>query len=517
MLPGVEAPLRAGQITFRPLFLMRRALRLARHRLLARLRRSCAAARACRSCRSPASVERHEGAFALSRRRPPSWSPAGDKDCAARGAANFASLVERIARAAARGIRGQGARRRDRARARGPRGVGRRGLSPRGRRREARHDHRVDGRAGLFRGDHDALADARAARRDRPRSPPRRSRMHRASRGAASCSTRRATTSRRSSSCASSTRWRCDKLNVLHWHLTDDQAWRLEIRKYPRLTSVGAWRVPAGHARAGRHRSGHGQAAPLRRLLLAGDGAPHRGLRRRARRSRSCPRSRCRATRPPRSSPIRGSPRSPIRRRRCPPTGASIPHAYSLEESHVRVPRGRAHGGDGALPRAATSTWAATRWRRASGTPRRAGQALMRELGTTDPERLQAYFTQRIGAIPRGARAPAGRLGRDPRAGTAAGRGRDVVARHRWARCAAARRGLRHGGRRVPHVLLRQSPERLARRSRPGRGRVVSLEDVYAFEPDARRSLRRASARTCWACRATSGPSTSAPRSAWAG
>ena len=38
------------------------------------------------------------------------------------------------------------------------------------------------------------------------------------------------------------------KLNVLHWHLTDDQAWRLEIKKYPRLTSVGAWRVPAGPA-----------------------------------------------------------------------------------------------------------------------------------------------------------------------------------------------------------------------------------------------------------------------------
>jgi hexosaminidase len=40
------------------------------------------------------------------------------------------------------------------------------------------------------------------------------------------------------------------KLNVLHWHLTDDQAWRLEIKKYPKLTSVGAWRVPAGHAPA---------------------------------------------------------------------------------------------------------------------------------------------------------------------------------------------------------------------------------------------------------------------------
>ncbi|MGN6452092.1 MAG: beta-N-acetylhexosaminidase [Steroidobacteraceae bacterium] len=38
------------------------------------------------------------------------------------------------------------------------------------------------------------------------------------------------------------------KLNVLGWHLTDDQGWRLEIRKYPRLTSVGAWRVEAGEA-----------------------------------------------------------------------------------------------------------------------------------------------------------------------------------------------------------------------------------------------------------------------------
>ena len=38
------------------------------------------------------------------------------------------------------------------------------------------------------------------------------------------------------------------KLNVLHWHLTDDQAWRLEIQRYPRLTEVGAWRVPAGRA-----------------------------------------------------------------------------------------------------------------------------------------------------------------------------------------------------------------------------------------------------------------------------
>jgi hexosaminidase len=38
------------------------------------------------------------------------------------------------------------------------------------------------------------------------------------------------------------------KLNVLHWHLTDDQGWRLQILKYPKLTDVGAWRVPAGSA-----------------------------------------------------------------------------------------------------------------------------------------------------------------------------------------------------------------------------------------------------------------------------
>ncbi|HYT84243.1 MAG TPA: beta-N-acetylhexosaminidase [Gemmatimonadales bacterium] len=33
------------------------------------------------------------------------------------------------------------------------------------------------------------------------------------------------------------------KLNRFHWHLTDDQGWRIEIRKYPRLTQVGAWRA----------------------------------------------------------------------------------------------------------------------------------------------------------------------------------------------------------------------------------------------------------------------------------
>ena len=33
------------------------------------------------------------------------------------------------------------------------------------------------------------------------------------------------------------------KLNVFHWHLADNEGWRLEIKKYPKLTEVGAWRT----------------------------------------------------------------------------------------------------------------------------------------------------------------------------------------------------------------------------------------------------------------------------------
>lgn len=44
------------------------------------------------------------------------------------------------------------------------------------------------------------------------------------------------------------------KLNVFHFHLTDDQGWRIEIERYPRLTEVGSWRA--------RTRFGH-RASPL--------------------------------------------------------------------------------------------------------------------------------------------------------------------------------------------------------------------------------------------------------------
>jgi len=53
------------------------------------------------------------------------------------------------------------------------------------------------------------------------------------------------------------------RLNVLHLHLTDDQGWRMEIRRSPRLTEVGAWRPES--------QLGHGPQSTV-------DGRPHGGL-----------------------------------------------------------------------------------------------------------------------------------------------------------------------------------------------------------------------------------------------
>lgn len=52
------------------------------------------------------------------------------------------------------------------------------------------------------------------------------------------------------------------KLNVFHFHLTDDQGWRIEIKRHPRLTEAGAWRARTKH--------GH-RASPL------WDDTPHGG------------------------------------------------------------------------------------------------------------------------------------------------------------------------------------------------------------------------------------------------
>ncbi|MCP4290624.1 MAG: family 20 glycosylhydrolase [bacterium] len=41
------------------------------------------------------------------------------------------------------------------------------------------------------------------------------------------------------------------KFNVLHWHLTEDQGWRLEVPQYPRLAEVAAWRTESDGSRYG--------------------------------------------------------------------------------------------------------------------------------------------------------------------------------------------------------------------------------------------------------------------------
>ena len=57
------------------------------------------------------------------------------------------------------------------------------------------------------------------------------------------------------------------KLNTFHWHLTDDQGWRLQIAKYPRLTQVGGWRAATVVGRPDRDTTRN-----------AYDGRPHGGF-----------------------------------------------------------------------------------------------------------------------------------------------------------------------------------------------------------------------------------------------
>ena len=46
------------------------------------------------------------------------------------------------------------------------------------------------------------------------------------------------------------------KMNVFHWHLTDDQGWRIEIKEYPKLTEVGAYRKETQTSRRSPDRTG---------------------------------------------------------------------------------------------------------------------------------------------------------------------------------------------------------------------------------------------------------------------
>jgi hexosaminidase len=59
------------------------------------------------------------------------------------------------------------------------------------------------------------------------------------------------------------------KLDVLHWHLTDDQGWRIQIKRYPELTRIGAWRTStdAGHGGTGGRYGGFYTQDEIRRVV----------------------------------------------------------------------------------------------------------------------------------------------------------------------------------------------------------------------------------------------------------
>lgn len=268
------------------------------------------------------------------------------------------------------------------------------------------------------------------------------------------------------------------KLNVLHWHLTDDQAWRLEIRKYPRLAHVGGWRVPAG--------------APARHDLDAATGKPRlyggyysqetvRALVDYA--------ARRAVTIVPEiempghaTAAIVAYPRLASTARPPPevPAGWGIhPHALNpaeatfefledvLREVMALFPGRYVHvGGD----------VDDTEWRESPPV-----RARMKELGIDDPARLQAHFTQRIARF---LEANGRRLvGRDEvlRPGLPPGA---VVMSSRGPEGALAAAAKGHDTVLSPQPALGfDNVQALSAREPPGRGRVVTLRDVYGFEP----------------------------------
>ncbi|HEX4970235.1 MAG TPA: family 20 glycosylhydrolase [Steroidobacteraceae bacterium] len=266
------------------------------------------------------------------------------------------------------------------------------------------------------------------------------------------------------------------KLNVLQWHLTDDQAWRLEIKKYPKLTEVGAWRVPAGPAAAadidpatGRPRlyGGFYTQDQVREIVAY---AAQRNVTIVPEIDMPGHASAAIAAYP--QLGVTGKPAA------VPADWGVYPNLFNVEESTFAFfedvlgevltlfPSEYIHtGGDEAVK---------NQWH---GSPR--VQSRMRELGVQDEHALQSYFVQRIGQylnaqgrrligwdeILEGGLAPNATImswrGIDG-AVTAAAAGHDAVLSP------------------APTLYLDNRPLDWPR---PGRGPVVSVEDVYRFDP----------------------------------
>lgn len=268
------------------------------------------------------------------------------------------------------------------------------------------------------------------------------------------------------------------KLNVLHWHLTDDQGWRLEIKKYPKLTSVGAWRVPAGAGPAadidpatGRPRLYGGfYTQDEAREIVAYAAARHITV---------VPEIEMpgHASAAIAAYPELGveAPRNPV----VPADWGIYENLFNVEESTFAFledvltetmaifPSKYIHvGGDEAVKK---------QWERSARV-----QARMKALGVKDAHSLQSYFIQRIEQFLN--RHDRNLIGWDeilegglaPNATVMSWRGIDGA-------IAAASAG--HDAVLSPWPTLYFDNRPLDTAKPPGRGRVISVEDVYRFDP----------------------------------
>ena len=261
------------------------------------------------------------------------------------------------------------------------------------------------------------------------------------------------------------------KLNVLHWHLTDDQGWRLEIKKYPRLTSVAAERVPAtAGARKPPVYGGFYTQAEVRDIVAYA----------KSRHIQVIPEidmpGHAQAT--VAAYPKLGSMTGPT-----PPVSSSWGvHTYLfniepatfrfledvLDEVMAVFPSQYIHvGGDEAVK---------DQWKSSPLV-----QARARALGITDPEALQVWFTQQIGRylVQHGRRLVGWDEILQP------GLSSDAIVMS-WRGATGAHSAAIAGNDTVlspwPTLYFDNRQSALASEP-PGRTRVISLEDVYRFEP----------------------------------
>ncbi len=269
------------------------------------------------------------------------------------------------------------------------------------------------------------------------------------------------------------------KLNVLGWHLSDDQGWRLQIRRYPRLTSIGAWRVPAGRAAqrdtdpaTGRPRlyGGFYSQADVRRIV-AHAAARHVTLVPEI----DLPGHASAAIAAYPALGVQG-----VRLAAVPADWGVYPNLFNVEESTFTFLENVLHevltlfpgpfvhlGGDEAVK---------DQWRSSARV-----QARMRELGVGDEQALQGYFMGRLAKYlaAHGRRA----VGWDEiLAGGAPAQA--VVMSWRGVDGAIAAAAAGHDTVLSPEpTLYLDNRQGGGPDEPPGRGRIVSLEEVYRFEP----------------------------------